>query len=157
MAIADHANPLDPLDPLRRFVPTPLRTQFRVGTTRVTVQANDFSLLPAFPLDVSLRGFDAPNFEWKLVRDCDTPGFLEEPMILACGTLTVVAMGAACLLGMDHERRELLCFLGKDIDIPTFQEVLVPFFCRLTNDVTSTGTFGNLQSGQEGAMVHERN
>ena len=149
MALADPANRPDPL---RRFVPTPLRTRFRVGATCVMVQTNDFSLLPALPLDTAPEEFDSPKAEWKLVRDCDAPGFLEEPLLMTCGTLTVAAMGTACLLGMDHEHRELLCFIGKDIDIPTFQEVLVPFFCRLTNEVANAGTFGSFLSGQESSI-----
>jgi len=50
MTLLDPTRYQDPLDPLRRFIPTPLRTQFRVGSTTVVVQTNDFSLLPALPL-----------------------------------------------------------------------------------------------------------
>jgi hypothetical protein len=41
-------------------------------------------------------------------------------------------MGPACLLGVDRERGELLCFIGADIDARTFQEVLFPLFCSLS-------------------------
>jgi hypothetical protein len=41
-------------------------------------------------------------------------------------------MGPACLLGVDRERGELLCFIGADIDSRTFQEVLFPLFYSLS-------------------------
>jgi hypothetical protein len=148
VALVDSTNYQDPLDLLRRFIPTPLRTRFRVGDSNVTVETNDFTLLPALPLDTA----DAhpADIEWKLVRDLDAPGLLEEPLLLSSGNLTVVGMGTACLLGLDHERRELLCFIGPDIDGRTFQEFLVPYFCRLTSQVACVGAselFPGLSSG----------
>jgi hypothetical protein len=134
MAQVDSANYHDPLDILRRFMPTPLHTRFRVGITRVMVETNDFTLLPFLPLDTEPVELDAPNLDWKLVRDLDAPGLLEEPLFLSSGKLTIVSMGTACLLGLDHERRELLCFIGGEVDAQTFQEYLVPLFCRLTNE-----------------------
>lgn len=139
MTLVDSANYQDPLDALRRFVPTPLRTRFRVGDAIVTVETNDFALLPALPLDNASADVDPADIEWKLVRDLDAPGLLEEPLQLFSGNLTIVSMGTACLLGLDHERRELLCFIGTDIDGRSFQEFLVPYFCRLTNDLVRLG------------------
>lgn len=135
MALVDSTNYQDPLDLLRRFIPTPLRTRFRIGDSNVTVETNDFTLLPAFPLDTEPADANPANIEWKLVRDLDAPGLLEEPLLLTSGNLTIVGMGTACLLGLDHERRELLCFIGPDVDGRTFQEFLVPYFCRLTNQM----------------------
>lgn len=124
----------DPLDILRRFVPTPLKAMYHIGATRVMVQTNDFALIPTLlsgtHLDVT-RGWD---WEWKLVRDAGNPGPLESPMVLAVQAVTVVEMGTACLFGVDHERRELLAFIGEEIDARTYQEFLVPFFCRMTNE-----------------------
>ena len=122
----------DPVDLLRRFIPTPLRTRFRISDQWIVVETNDFALLPAFPLETASDEYGQPHFEWKLVRDPDAPGMLEKPLFLTTGKLTIVAMGAACLLGLDHELRELLCFIGPGVDSRTFQEFLVPFFCRLT-------------------------
>lgn len=139
MARADFANQHDPLDPLRRFTPTPLRTRFRLGATRVTVQTNDFKLLPTFPLDTGMYERDARELEWTIIRDQDASGLLQEPLVLSSEELTVVAMGAACLVGVDHERGELLCFVGGEVDARTFQEVLVPYFCRLTKEVSASG------------------
>jgi hypothetical protein len=135
MELVDSANYQDPLDALRRFIPTPLRTRFRVGEASVIVETNDFTLLPALPLDATPAHLHPPTLEWKLVRDLDAPGLLEEPLLLTTGNLTVVEMGTACLLGLDHERRELLCFIGVEVDSRTFQEFLVPYFCRLTNEL----------------------
>ena len=58
----------------------------------------------AAALALNDANFTAPcAFEWKLIRDADSPGLLEPPMFLTSATLTVVAMGTACLLGLDHE------------------------------------------------------
>jgi hypothetical protein len=152
VAPSDPTNHRDPLDPLRRFTPTPLRTRFRLGATRVMVHTNDFALLPALPLETAPVELDAPIFEWRLVRDYDAVGLLEDPLLLTSGTLTIAEMGAACLLGVDHERRELLCFFGTGIDARIFQEVLVPFFCSLMNDSAGASALGALQNKREGAI-----
>jgi hypothetical protein len=125
-------------DLLRRFVPTPLRTRFRVGDLTVVVETNDFSLLPALPLETGRDDLIPSNLEWKLIRDSDVQGLLQEPMVLSSGALTIVAMGTACVLGVDHERRELSCFIGAEIDARTFQEFLVPFLCRLSMETRSS-------------------
>jgi hypothetical protein len=122
----------DPLDLLHRFIPTPLRTRFRISGQWIVVETNDFALLPALPLETDSGRYGQSDLEWKLVRDPDAPGVLEEPLFLAAGNLTVVSMGTACLVGLDHELRQLLCFIGRGVDSKTFQEFLVPFFCRLT-------------------------
>ena len=132
MAPLEIANYNDPLDPLRRFVPTPLRTRFRLGAFTVKVESNDFSLLPALSLDAASDDSDFFSLTWKLIRDLDAHGPLEEPLTLVTGQLTVVGMGPACILGFDLQRRELFCFIGRDVDTKTFQEYLVPFLCRLS-------------------------
>jgi hypothetical protein len=136
MALLDSENYRDPLDPLRRFIPTPLRTRFRVGARSVVVQTNDFSLLPALPLETASGALDPSGLHWKLVRDPDAHGPLQEPLLLISGPLTIVGMGPACLLGVDHELRELSCFIGADVDARTFQEFLFPFLCRLATEAT---------------------
>jgi hypothetical protein len=125
---------LDPLDLLRRFIPTPLKATYRIGSVRVTVQTNDFSLLPTLPSQPDPGIGDDCNLEWKLVRDTGSSGLLEKPTFVTAGALTVVEMGPACLLGLDQERRELLGFIGADIDAPTHQDFLVPFLCRMTKE-----------------------
>ena len=138
MALLDSAIYQDPLDLLRRFIPTPLRTRFRIAAATVVVETNDFSLLPALPLETASREFLPANLSWKLVRDPDARGLLQEPLLLISAQLTIAAMGPACLLGVDRERRELLCFIGADVDPRTFQEFLVPFLCRLSTQTLET-------------------
>jgi hypothetical protein len=123
-----------PPDLLRRFVRTPLKAIYRLGTTRVAVETNDFSLLPELALDAQLSEPSAHFLEWKLIRDADSPGLLAPSMFLTSRALTVVNMGTACVLGIDHERRKLIGFIGTEIDPRTFQQFLVPFLCRITSD-----------------------
>jgi hypothetical protein len=130
----------DPLDLLRRFISTPLRAVYRVGFHRVMVQTNDFGLLPELPLEAHPHLPADQTLEWKLIRDMDSPGALESPVVLISYPLTLVAMGSACLLGLDHERRELLGFIGSDIDARTHQEFIVPFLCRMTSEAFFAGS-----------------
>lgn len=139
----------DPLDLLRRFVPTPLKTVYRIGQLRVVVRTNDITLLPAFPLGADLDSSGEETFQWKLVRDLDSRGHLGEPVFLTSGALTVVEMGTACLLAVDHERRELLGFVGADVDARTHQEFLVPFLCRMTNEVIAADPFDGFVSDED--------
>jgi hypothetical protein len=129
----EHSNYSDPLDLLRRFVQTPLKAVYRVDGARLAVETNDFTLLPEFALDPELAG--PCDFEWKLIRDADSPGLLAAPMFLTSTTLTVITMGTACLLGLDHETRKLFGFIGRDVDAPTYQKHLIPFLRRMTKDV----------------------
>jgi hypothetical protein len=122
----------DPLDALRRFVPTPVTTRLRVGLATLIVTTNDLALIPALPAQTVSGKMIKRILDWKLVRDDDVHGNLQEPLQLCSWPLTVVTMGTACLLGVDHERGELLCFIGADIDAQTFQDVLVPLFCKLS-------------------------
>lgn len=146
MELLDSSGPRDPLDLLRRFIPTPLRTRFRIGNLRVVVETNDFTLLPVLPLEMDSAELAEPSLEWKLVRDLDASGVLEAPLLLTSGNLTVVAMGTACLLGMDQEQRELLCFIGSGVDSRTFQDFLVPFLCRLSK--ANLGSFSDQDSNE---------
>jgi len=150
--ITESTHHRDPLDILRRLVATPLRRRVQTGNVLVLVQTNDFTLLPAFPLAVASPEVNSPLVEWKLVRDYDAFGLLEEPIRINSETLTIVAMGTACLIGLDHECRELLCFIGADVDARTFQDVLVPFFCQLTNEVTCAEISHSFQTKCESAI-----
>jgi len=152
LALADFVHGHDPLDPLRRFMATPLRTRFRVGTTRVMVQTNDFRLLPELPLDTGVDQAGNARFEWKLVRDHDAPGLLEETLLLTGGPLTIASMGPACLVGVDHERGELLAFIGYEVDSRVFQEVLVPFLGRLTTAAAESRKYTNLLNEHQSTL-----
>jgi hypothetical protein len=129
------SQPQDPLDLLRRFTPTPLKAVYRIGTVRVVVETNDFALLPALRLEAECQEPSRLSLEWKLVRDADASAPLESPVFLSTETLIVVAMGSACILGLDRERRELSGFIGAAVDGHTFQEFLVPHLIHMTNEV----------------------
>jgi len=152
MALLETANYNDPLDPLRRFVPTPLRTRFRIGALTVLVETNDFSLLPALSLHTASDDSGSSARTWKLVRDFDAHGSLQEPLTLLTGQLTVVGMGPACVLGLDHERRELFCFIGRDVDTRTFQEYLVPLLCRLSAETPEPNSWQTADRVREDAL-----
>ena len=141
----------DPLDVLRRFIPTPLRARYRIESVGVTVETNDFGLLPALPLQQpDLHPREESMVDWKLIRDHDSHGMLESPRFLTAGSLTIVEMGTACLLGMDRERRELLGFIGAGVDARTYREFLVPFLCEMTVQGFSTDqSFLAFNSGRE--------
>lgn len=130
----------DPLDLLRRFIPAPLKASYRVGAVQVTVKTNDITLLPTFPLEVNLEVLGEQRLEWRLIRDADSTDTLGPPIFMNSGGLTVVGMGPACLIGVDHEKRELLAFIGAAIDSRTHQDFLIPLFCQLTNEVFSITT-----------------
>ena len=140
---------VDPLDLLRRFVPTPLKAGYQFGAARVIVQTNDFSLLPTASSVANPPGISERTFAWVLVRDADTTGPLQPPMMLTSGPLTIVQMVSACLLGLDQERRELLAFIGSDVHVQTHQEFLVPLFCRLTNEAVLSGPLSDFARSQE--------
>ena len=127
-----------PLDLLRRFIPTPLKALFRVGSIHVRVRTNDMTLLPVFPLEADLEALGVKSWEWRLIRDADSRGLLEPPLFIASGALTIVGMGPACLIGVDREKRELLAFIGRAIGTRTHQDFLIPLFCELTSEIFST-------------------
>jgi hypothetical protein len=130
----------DPLDLLRRFIPTPLEALYRIGAIRVMVKTNDITLLPAFPLDLDLEVPLELRLEWRLIRDAGLPDLLGPPLFMISGMLTIVTMGPACLIAVDHQQRELLAFLGTAIDARTHQDYLIPLLCQLTKDVFPAGT-----------------
>jgi hypothetical protein len=141
-----------PPDPLRRFVPTPLRAVFDVDQTRVVVQTNDFSLLPELPLSTISEEDDNRRFEWKIVRDYDAPGTLEKSVSVASEKLTTVTMGPACLVAVDHERHELIGFIGAEVDVIAFRHVLLPLFYRLTATTSGATGQGILLGDQESSI-----
>jgi hypothetical protein len=124
----------DPFDILRRFVPAPLKASYRVASLHVMVQTNDFALIPTLLLGADPEARTAWDWEWKLVRDADAFGPLESGTCLSSDGLIVATMGPACLLGVDHHRREVLGFIGADVDARTYQEFLVPFIFRMMNE-----------------------
>lgn len=139
----------NPLDLLRRFVPTPLRACFCAGTLRVTVETNDFALFPTFPFDSSGRKDARQSLHWKLVRDFDVTAPLEEPLFVNSAPIRAVLMGPACLLGVDLERRQLVGFVGSAVDARTYREFLLPLLLRLSTETVSGHTVANIVEATE--------
>ena len=124
----------NPLDLLRRFAPTPLKADVRLEIANVTLETNDLSFLsPLSGLDAGRAS--ARSCLWKIVRDIDVRGLTAETTILMAGSVIVYSMGPACLIGADRERREILAFIGRDVDAQAFQESILPALCRLTEFV----------------------
>jgi hypothetical protein len=121
----------DPFDLLRRFLPTPFKAMYRSGLLRTTVHTNDSSLFPSMPFGWPPDVQGRCDWEWKLLRDAASTGALEPALCFSTPELTIVTMGNAFLLGVDHERQEVLGFIGADVDAQTHQDVLVPLICRI--------------------------
>jgi hypothetical protein len=125
----------NPLDLLCRFAPTPLKAEVRLEIANVVLETNDLSFLPSLSrLDAGESS--AKSCFWKIVRDVDVRGMTAETTILMAGNVIVYSMGPACLIGADPERREILAFIGRDVDAHCFQESILPALCRLTEFVT---------------------
>ena len=150
MGLLDSEHYQHPRDLLCRFAPTPLRARFRFGVLRVTVETNDFSLFPVLPLDTNPCESPGQAFHWKLVRDANIFDLLDEPVFLTSPGQTLVGMGPACLVGVDHQRRELVGFIGAGVDAHTFREFLAPVLCRLTNQVVAAEPLSSLIESWDG-------
>lgn len=134
----------DPLDLLRRFAPTPLKTHVQLDFATVLLETNDLSFFPS-PLPPHLQSLhnalpptNSPQPKhclWKIVRDVDVPHKITEASIVMAGSLIVYSMGPACVIGADRERKEILAFIGLEVDARTFQESILPALCRLTEFV----------------------
>ena len=120
-----------------------------MGPIKVVVETNDFTLLPGLPFDEAEADRADGAFEWKLVRDSEALGPLAEPVSLTSGTLTIVYMGTACLLGLDHKRRELLGFIGPEVHPSTFQEYLLPILCRMSTEALGAQLLSSIASAAE--------
>jgi hypothetical protein len=120
---------------LHRFAPTPLKAEVRLEIANVVLETNDLSFLPSLSC-LDAGGCSARFCSWKIVRDIDVRGMTTETTILMAGNVIVYSMGPACLIGADRERREILAFIGRDVDAHSFQESILPALCRLTEFVT---------------------
>lgn len=134
MAPSELPPTIDPMDLLRRFIPTPFKGVYDIDTVRVTVQTNDLTLMPALRLTEGEGVLQQPSLDWKLIRDEDSGGVLDVPRTFTSGPVTFVEMGSACFFGLDHERREILGFIGTRIDARTYQDFVVPLLCRMTSE-----------------------
>ena len=124
----------DPLDLLRRFIPSPLKFTCRIGTVHILVCTNDITLLPILPVQWYPNVPDRHAMEWKLIRDVDSRGPLQPPIVLASRDLTIITMGPACLLGFDRKSRELLGFVGADVDLYAYRKTVRPVLHQITQN-----------------------
>ena len=134
----------DPLDLLRRFAPTPLKTHVQLDFATVLLETNDLSFFPSplQPHEQSSRNplpcansAHATHCLWKIVRDVDVHHKITETSIVMAGSLIVYSMGPACVIGADRERKEILAFIGLEVDVRAFQESILPALHRLTEFV----------------------
>ena len=134
----------DPLDLLRRFAPTPLKTQIQLDFATVLLETNDLSFFPSQLQPQSQSILNTSPFAnssqpqrclWKIVRDIDVRHKLTEASIVMAGSLIVYSMGPACIIGADRERKEILAFIGLEVDARIFQESILPAISRLTEFV----------------------
>lgn len=125
----------DPLDLLRRFAPTPLRSLVYLEFTNIVLETNDVSFLSPLAL-LAVREPSSRSCLWKIVRDVDVCGPIMEASIVMAGNLIVYCLGPACLIGADRERGEILACVGRDVDAKLFGESVVPALLRLTEFVT---------------------
>ena len=133
MPLYDHTPYNHPLDVLRRFMPSPLKTLLEFEEEIIFVETNDSSLLlPLGCFDSETTSAISPAFHWKLLRDADARGKPADATILMAGTLLVANMGPACLAGMDLERKELLAFIGGEVDPQDYQNYVFPVLSGLT-------------------------
>jgi hypothetical protein len=126
----------DPLDLLRRFAPTPLKTHVQLEFANVLLETNDLSFFTS--LSLLSPSTSAPSSQpclWKIVRDVDVRLKITEASIVMAGSLIVYSMGPACMIGADRERKEILAFIGLEVDACCFQESVLPALCRLTEFV----------------------
>jgi hypothetical protein len=139
MTASESTTTTDPLDLLRRFIPAPFTGSYATAGVCLTVQTNDLTLLPALRLMEGEGGSGEPTLECRLIRDGDSGGVLDVPRTFACRPVTVVEMGSACFFALDHERREILGFIGSRIDGRTYQDFVVPLLCRMAREACYSG------------------
>jgi hypothetical protein len=126
----------DPLDLLGRFAPTPLKVHVHLEAANVLLETNDLSLVST--LSAVETPVSCPSTQpclWRIVRDVELRGKAAEVSIVMAAGLIVFSMGPACLIGADRGRREILAFIGLEMDARTFEKSVFPALCRLTEFV----------------------
>lgn len=121
-------------DFLQRFVPTPYAGRTGTGRIAIAFETNDVSCLRLIEKRNNEDGSSAAYFYWKIIRDVHSRGEFGRAVKVSSGdgNVVVVTMGPGCLAGIDAERRELLAFIGMDVDDRTMDEEILPLFFRLT-------------------------
>jgi hypothetical protein len=114
-------------------MPSPLKTLVKFEKEIILIETNDSSLLLQFGYFVSQssQAF-SPAFHWKLLRDADVRGKPAEATIVMAGSLLVANMGPGCIAGIDLEQKELLAFIGREVDSHDYQNYVFPILSGLT-------------------------
>ncbi len=119
-----------------RFASTPLKVHVHLESADVLLETNDLSFLSSLSrVGTSISSSSAQPCLWTVVRDVDVRGKVTEASIIMAGCLIIFSLGPACLIGADRERKEILAFIGLDVDARTFQESIFPALRRLTEFV----------------------
>jgi len=129
----------EPPDLLKRFVPTPLCASLQFENALVHVQTNDLSILNVLREYETRSASRHPQFVWKLVRD-DVQLPLKPATIIHHDPVTFASMGPACLVAVDHEKRELFAFLGITVDASTLRFHVLPLLHELTQSASVRAT-----------------
>lgn len=120
-------------DLLRRFVATPVLTEFCIANSRVRLETNDSALA-----NVIQRATAGPKWEsssihsnWKLIRDEQAPRGGSEVRVLAAGPVSVLLLGHGTVVFVDEERCEVFGFLAPDVTAEKFIASLLPQILQL--------------------------
>lgn len=146
-------------DFLQRFVPTPYAGRTRTGRIPITLETNDVSCLRLIEKGNNEARSSAAYFYWKIIRDIHSPGELGRAVKMSDGdgNVVVVTMGPGCLAAIDVERRELLAFIGMDVDDRTMDEEILPLFFRLTAEAIERNCSEDIFQGEvvRPAAIHD--
>jgi hypothetical protein len=115
-------------DLLRRFVPTPYVFGRYDGPNRFLIESNDLEIALNVRHSVLLHRQANRNdgLICKLIRDTASPVDGSEITIVSNGTLRVLYLGTGTILIHDHERSELLGFIGRNVKAQELASSLIP-------------------------------
>lgn len=143
-------------DLLKRFVPTPFQRTIRVHNANIRVESNEITVIATMEdlfRPTLARISPAPrSFLWKLVYDEDAPSDLRELTVIAYGPTRAASFGPACLIGVDHERNELVGFLGVAGNDYAFRQTIVPVLTELTLEALAAESSGDQRIAKVVAM-----
>jgi hypothetical protein len=121
-----------PLDVLKRFMPAPISMEFFQQGKVFRVETNDLKLVEPFVVMEAVEStHETATWRWKLLRDVDVDDALGELTFFLSERLVVVSLGPACLIGADHERKELLGFIGSAVGKEAYESEVVPILMQL--------------------------
>jgi hypothetical protein len=124
-----------PVDPLKRFTPTPVTTTVRVAGVAVRVETNCvaviFQLLEALALAPAADP-GLPSFSWKIVVEPQEEPELEgecfDPHSFSYGDLSLIHISRQSFVACDRGAREGIAFLSPNLanQAAQFRRYFVP-------------------------------